>query len=53
MSFCEIKKKYVILNLFLFLMTKSAKEFFIKKKNPQKTEKQLSYFELRVFNRIK
>lgn len=52
MSFCEIKKKYVILNLFLFLMTKSAKEFFIKKKTP-KTEKQLSYFELRVFNRIK
>lgn len=51
MSFCEIKKKYVILNLFLFLMTKSAKEFI--KKNTPKTEKQLSYFELRVFNRIK
>lgn len=52
MSFCEIKKKYVILDLFLFLMTKSAKEFK-KKKKTQKTEKQLSYFELRVFNRIK
>lgn len=51
MSFCKIKKN-VILNLFLFLMTKSAREFFLKKK-PQKTEKQMSYFELRVFNRIK
>lgn len=51
MSFCKIKKN-VILNLFLFLMTKSVKEFKKKQKNP-KTEKQLSYFELRVFNRIK
>lgn len=43
MSFCEIKKKYVILNLFLFLMTKSAREFFIKK-NPPKTEKTIVLF---------